>query len=185
MNVTKKDPALRLEHKIINRYRILSEKEWGYILKSNSQHLGDFIYNRILLAPTPESNLDNCPLSASELFDQIKTYISKLIIKKGLLYKGLIYIDSGTDIDIDDQDLSIKDIFKHITVRIYFSDSDDKSNFFADWNSEHDGYDFNFDEGDEHLSPNNLITDQIFSTLITRRPSIIGPFIEGNSPPFP
>lgn len=120
--------AKRIKYKVIRRHSLLAKDEWMMYLKAMPrEEVNMAFYNRMLLIPTRDSKVG--ALAPRDIIKRLVEEIKAIIINGKEIYQGVIYINTP-DMESSPSTAKLSDVFKKISVSVYFSNENDASQFY-------------------------------------------------------
>ncbi len=117
-----------INYKVIRRHSILSTDEWMmYLQAMPREEVNMAFYNRMLLIPTRDSKVGS--LAPRDIVKRLVEEIKAIIINGKDIYQGVIYINTP-DMEKTASMAKLSDVFKKISVSVYFSNENDASQFY-------------------------------------------------------
>ena len=120
--------AKSIKYKVIRRHSILSTDEWMMYLRAMPrEEVNMAFYNRMLLIPTRDSKVGS--LAPRDIIKRLVEEIKAIIVNGNDIYQGVIYINTP-DLEKSPNMAKLSDIYKKISVSVYFSNENDASQFY-------------------------------------------------------
>jgi len=117
-----------IKYKVIRRHSILSTDEWMMYLRAMPrEEVNMAFYNRMLLIPTRDSKVG--ALAPRDIIKRLVEEIKSIIINGSDIYQGVIYINTP-NLEKTSSMAKLSDVYKKISVSVYFSNENDASQFY-------------------------------------------------------